>query len=381
MASSIALVTKELGRVGLDKVLPARSTLPDTGAGLTPSVLERISGRPSGSVRSVQVLDEHHGTAGRIRLRLDATPEADLPETLFAKVTPHNLVQRLMMNIFELGAREVLFYDAVADEVPVRTPTCFGVERDPRRGRTVILLEDLTDGATFADIRTPATLEQAGAVVDALADLHATFWETPRFGTDLRLLAGRSAESEKLGNLFVGRILGNLKGYAADVLSPEVRRKGRIAFERRAEIDLLWLGLPQTLCHGDTHFGNLFFEGDVAGFLDWQAVMMSPSIRDVSYFLLASTDPTDLAPVERGLVDRYVTRLSAHGVEVDPDETWTLYRATAVEFYVAAVVTASTSDRMQPAEISQVGVDRVAAGMERLGTFDALEQLLVASAS
>ena len=42
----------------------------------------------------------------------------------------------------------------------------------------------------------------------------------------------------------------------------------------------------------------------------------------------------------------------------------------------AAVVTANTSDRMQPPEISRVGVERVVAAMERLDTFEVLEGLL-----
>jgi len=80
--------------------------------------------------------------------------------------------------------------------------------------------------------------------------------------------------------------------------------------------------------------------------------------------------------VERGLVDRYVGRLSTHGVDTDPGRMWDLYRASAAEIYVSAIVTAGTSDRMQPPQISRVGVDRVAAAMQRLETFDLLERFV-----
>ncbi len=104
--------------------------------------------------------------------------------------------------------------------------------------------------------------------------------------------------------------------------------------------------------------------------------MVGPGIRDVSYFLNASMDPHDLAPIERDLFDGYVARLADHSVDLDSAPTWDDYRASAAEFYVAAVVTAGTSDRMQPPEISAVGVDRAAAAVQRLGTFEVLEQML-----
>lgn len=376
MLSSIVMVGREVGRVGLDRVLPDGATLPDRGDAFTPTIVEGLTGRARGSVTSVRVLDEHHGTAGRVRLAVDATPSADLPATLFLKVTPGNLTQRVMMNVFDLGAREVLFYSALGATVPVRVPRCFGAALDVRRGRNVIVLEDLTH-AEFRDIRQPLDVDRAAAVVDALAELHAGHWGTSRFRSDLTLFASRSPASERLGNLFVGRVLGTLKGHAAAVVPAEVQQASRIVFERRAEIDAFWArALPPTLCHGDPHLGNLFFEGAVPGFLDWQAAMAGPAWRDVSYSLIASVDATVLAGAERDLVERYVARMHSHGVELDRARAWDLYRASAAEIYVAAVVTAGTSDRMQPPEISRVGVDRVASAVQRLDTFAVLAREL-----
>ena len=372
MPSPVGLIAKELGRVGLDRVAPSGRTLPDRGRRITSKRLERFLGLAPGSVRAVHVLDEHHGTAGRVRIVVEPAPGVDVPETLFVKLTPRNLIQRVMMNVFELGAREVLFYSAVADEAPVRTPQCHGARLDARRGRSLMVLEDLSPTARFRDIRDPASAVEAAAVVDALADLHEAFWESSRFTGELALLRARSAASEQLGNMFVGRVLGNLKGRSAEAVPAEMQRQSRIVFEKRDQIDAFWARGPQTLCHGDTHLGNLFFEGAAPGFLDWQAAMIGPGIRDVSYFLCASVDASVLAPIEHDLVDRYAARLAARGVEVDAERTWNRYRASAAEFYIAALVTAGTSDRMQPPEISQVGVDRAVAAMARLGTFELL---------
>lgn len=376
MLSSITLVMKEFGRVGWDRIRPDGDSLPNDGEALTAAFIERAMGRPPGSVRSVTVVDEHHGTAGRVRIRVTSSEGADVPDALFVKTAPHNLVQRLMMNVFDLGRREVLFYSAVVQDVPIRVPRCHAAEFDHRRGRNVMLLEDLSDSARFRDIREPASVDEAGAVVDALADLHAAFWESPRLSGDLAPLRRRRPEAERIGNMFVGRVLGSLKGSSAEIIPPAVQRASRMAFERRAEIDALWSSQPQALCHGDPHLGNLFFEGARPGFLDWQAVMVSPGIRDVSYFLVTSVDVDVLEEHERRLVDRYVERLRSRHVEVDPQWAWQMYRATAVECYVAAVVTAGTSDRMQPPEISRVGVGRVNRAVQRLDTFEVLGGLL-----
>ena len=323
-----------------------------------------------------QALDEHHGTAGRIHIAIESAPTASLPKTLFIKVAPSSPIQQVIMSLFELGTREVLFYSAVASDAPLRTPECHGVELDSRRGRNMILLEDLSESAAFRDIREPASAAEAGAMIDAFADFHAAFWQSPRLDGDLAPLRSRSANAERIGNFFVKSVLGKLKGRSADVVPPTMQQQSRIMFEKRAEIDAFWATEPQTLCHGDTHLGNAFFVGDTPGFLDWQAVMVGPGIRDVSYFLIASMAASSLAAIERDLVDRYVARLADHGVEVDANRTWTLYRASASDFYVSAVVTARTSDRMQPAEISDVGVDRVVAAMDRLATFDILAQII-----
>jgi aminoglycoside phosphotransferase (APT) family kinase protein len=376
MWSSMAHVAKEMARVGYDRVAPASDALPDRGLAITPAVLEDLTTRPPGSVRAVRVIDEHHGTAGRVRVAVASSADAGLPATLFVKVSPRNLVQRLMMNLFDLGSREVLFYSAVADDAPVRVPRCYGAALDARRGRNVIVLEDLDGIARFRDIREPAGVDEAAAVVDALADLHATFQGSPRLTSELALLRARPPAVERLANLFVGRVLGNLKGRSAEVVPAEMQRRSRIVFERRTEIDRFWSGEPSTLCHGDPHLGNLFFEGATPGFLDWQAVMVGPGIRDVSYFLAASVDVRVLEGVERDLVERYAARLATHGIETDPVEVWTRYRASAAELYVAALVTAGTADRMQPPEISRVGVDRAVAAMQRLETFEVLERIL-----
>lgn len=374
-ARSAGLVARELTRCALDRALPSRAGLPMRADGFTATWIEQVLTLAPGSIRSVRVVADDHGTASRARLELDVAPGVEAPNRLFAKFTPPDLQQRLLMNVMDLGAREVLFYDAVAGEVPVRVPRCYAVLADPRRGRNVMLLEDLSGTARFRDLREPLSAEQATAVVGALADLHAGFWQSPRFGRDLSLLVARSRGATFLADTIVPRFLANPRGPAADLVPGDVRAASRVFADRKPAIDAFWVRQPWTLTHGDPHLGNLFFEGEQPGFIDWQAVMAGPSIRDVAYFLNASVDVPVARAIERDLVQRYAARLTGLGIDSDPDRTWTLYRAAISEFYVAAVVTAGTGERMQPHEITRLGVERAVAAVEAHDTFAILAAL------
>ena len=96
-----------------------------------------------------------------------------------------------------------------------------------------------------------------------------------------------------------------MKGLGAELVPPDMQQQCRILFENSAGVDAMWASQPQTVLHGDPHLGNLFFEGDEPGFLDWQVSMAGAGIRDVAYFATASVDSELLRTIERGLVERY----------------------------------------------------------------------------
>jgi aminoglycoside/choline kinase family phosphotransferase len=375
-AGSVGLLAKEAARCVVDRLAPGPDPLPMQPSELTPSWLEGALGLPPGTVRSVRVVNDDHGTAARARIAVDADPSVGIPDHLFVKYTPPVFSQRVLMNVMDLGAREVLFYDAVASDVPVRVPRCHAVQYDGRRGRNVMVLEDLAPGARFRDLTEPISAEEAFAVADALADLHAAFWESDRFAGDLALLVTRSDGANHLADVLVPRLVTKPRGPAAELISPATAQASRLLLDRRAEIEAFWRREPRTLTHGDPHLGNLFFEGDAPGLLDWQAAMAGPGVRDVAYFLNASVDVPVAREIERDLVTRYAQRLVTNRIDVDPEATWTRYRAAISEFYIAAVVTAGTSERMQRHEVTRAGVERAVAAAEANDTFAVLGQLL-----
>ena len=174
----------------------------------------------------------------------------------------------------------------------------------------------------------------------------------------------RSATSDLLGDLVRRRFIGNMKGQAADIVPARMQQQGRILFERSAGVDAFWAAQPRTVIHGDTHLGNLFFEGDSPGFIDWQVTRAGVGMRDVAYFATGSVEPELLRKIERGLVDRYAASLDAAGIPVDVDQLWAIYRVGATEFYTSVVAASEAGERAQDPEICRVGVERAVAAIE-----------------
>lgn len=362
------VIAQEIARCGVSRVV--RGRLPDRADRVTADWLSAALGVP---VRTVSVLGQDSGTAARALVALDAEPGR-----VFLKLTPRDLRQQVLLNVVGLGRREVLFYRAVAPTVPVRVPHCYAAFEDPALGRTVLVLEDLSGKATFRDVRAGVRLPEAEAVVDTLADLHASLWESPRLTGDLATLGPvrRSPRVGALGRAIVRRALRAPARTVADLVPPDLVRRSRVVTEHLATLDAYWAAQPQTLTHGDPHLGNVFFEGARPGFLDWQVATVCPGIRDVAYFLVTSLEPADARAHERNLVERYAARLAGAGIATDADLLWTWYRAIAVEPYVAAMATAGAGERMQTRQVVRSGVARAAAAVEALDTFDAVAGLL-----
>jgi hypothetical protein len=360
----LGMAVREAVRAGLDRALPGGSAVPLRARQADARWLEDALGLAPGTIRSVSVLDENSGTAARARIAVD-TEAADAPSALFLKFTPHDYAQHVLMNLFGLGTREVLAYRALGDSPPVLVPRCHTARIDRVRGRVVLLLEDLSSTSRFRTVRDSVTETEAQAVVDALADLHIAFWDSPRFGGDLKSMVGRTPGADRLADVIRRRLLGGMKGEAAPLVPESMKQQCRMFFERSRDIDTFWAAQPQTLIHGDPHLGNIFFTGDSPGLLDWQVAMSGPGIRDVAYFAAASVEPELLRKIERGLVERYAARLDAG----------------MTEFFLAAVCTAEAGDSMQPFEISRVGVERSVAAVAAHDSFTVLSKLMDAQHS
>ena len=373
-ARSLGMAAREAARAGLDRAVPG-AAIPLRIDEASEPWLAAALGLPPGAIASVRVLDAHSGTAARARIAVDCDVD-HVPERLFVKLPPRNYLQHVLMNVFRLGTREIHAYRALGDDPPVRVPHCYVARAYRLRRRSVLVLEDLSPTAQFRTVVDAVTAVEAHAIVDALADLHITFWNSARFAGDLRPLTVRTSADMRLADLIRRRFLAEITGHTADLIPASVQRECRMFYQRSAEIDAFWASYPQTLIHADPHLGNLFFVDGRPGFLDWQIATAGPGIRDIAYFATASVEPGLLRTIERDLVDRYADRLDSVGIAADPQQLWTLYRAAITELYLAAVCTAEAGERMQPREVSRVGVERAVAGVTAHDSFALLRALI-----
>ncbi|WP_104157903.1 phosphotransferase [Mycobacterium avium] len=356
------------GRVSVDAVLGGRFGLPRTVDEIDPAVLSRVMGT---TVRTVRVLSRDAGTSSRARLVLTGK---DVPDSVFVKVAAQTAATRLMGELGRLGCTEVRFYRQLAPQV-VGVPYCYGAAFDAWTGRYLLVLEDLpAEACEFPDTLHPLSADQAGLVVELLADLHATFWNRlPRDGRGP--LGWLYTPSGDVTSLLTGSLMHSSIKRLAERTSIPVRDGVFIADNYRAVAALIDTA-PHTVMHGDAHPGNMYFHGGKAGLLDWQAVRRGHPSRELAYTLITSLTPEDRRATQRDLLDDYRRALAAAGgPQLDRDELWLRFRQAALYAYAAPLITAGMGG-MQVEDIAMEGLRRGVAAAEDLETVAALKSSL-----
>jgi len=339
---------------------------------------------PGSRVRDFKFLDRNSGTTTRARIALQYDDQGRgerPPDTAFLKIAPRAFAQRLFTAALRLGRNEVAFYRTVRPGLPVRAPAVWACASSGSGRRFVLLLEDLVaKQARFTVVGDRADPALARRVMQELARLHAAFWESPRFTGDLAWVPCRENRtvSDRAVESFVTRqMVGVALRRFGKEMPAEFRRAGGLCMNRRDALDALWARGPRTLLHGDCHVGNLFFERDGVGFLDWQVVYRAPAMRDVTYFLCLSCPSDVRRRHERELIENYLEELARQGVRALAfDAAWEQYRQFALYGWLAATFTAAAGGGLQAREISLAGLRRTTRAIVELESVAAVEREL-----
>ncbi len=212
----------------------------------------------------------------------------DLPRRLFVKLPPTDEMQRAFVTSSGMGRREARFYESLSAELPVRVPRCYFAASDDAGEAYIMLLEHLVDsGCTFNNASTRYSLDYVRQVLAAFARLHAAYWDSPRFASDLAWV-----QPPLQHDIALQLIAMSLETHAT-TMPPVFREMGELYLSRADDIHQLWLRGAPTLIHGDVHDANLFYDADQPGFLDWAMVARGPALRDVGYFLAGTLTPQD----------------------------------------------------------------------------------------
>ncbi|MBW2421286.1 MAG: phosphotransferase [Deltaproteobacteria bacterium] len=303
-----------------------------------------------------QILGEGEGFMGqviRLRLHLDQ-PEDGVPQTVIAKLPTLVRENRSIGELLGAYEREILFYDALAPALPLRTPRVYYSAMEgsrtseqeaegaakldtfpmwlirlvmllvtwlaSRRTRSyVILLEDIAPGRV-GDQVAGCTTQEAGRILAEIAKVHARYWEKPELGESY-WLRRQVLNPRTMHSVF----LKNLPGFSERFRSsaPEGFESSLRWLEENAVKLMRAFGdsAPETLLHGDLRLDNLGFSqpansepGSII-FFDWQLAGRGPSAYDVAYFLSGALTP-ELAPeVSVELVRDYHAALVSEGIE------------------------------------------------------------------
>ncbi|MGE4606255.1 MAG: phosphotransferase [Myxococcota bacterium] len=338
--------------------------------------LAKLLGVDPQLIDSATVEKVHSGTATRSRLHIryaEHLAEAPGPVSLFIKSRPPDFGAALFGVLFGLGGNEVSFYRHIRATVPIKSPQVYFCDGNSKN--YVMLLEDLTDkGCSFRDLASKCSFEEAKSVVTTLAQLHARFWQSARFDTDLAWVNHFETNRDfRLLNLV--RQLSVPISYKkfGHVLPRSIREVIPHLMNNYHLLERQWAHEPRTLIHGDAHLGNMYFQDGRVGLLDWQVNQRGQGMRDISYFLINSMNEGLRLEHQEQLIRHYLATLNDLGVSLEFDTAWRQYRLQSVYAWIAGIVTAPSNFQEERVVVS--GLTRASKAIVDLDAIELIRDL------
>jgi hypothetical protein len=195
-------------------------------------------------------------------------------------------------------------------------------------GEIGLLLRDLTP-ELLPDAREPLSDSQEGALLGALAGLHARFWNVSAPAADWLVRPAHYCD------MLAPSVAADPLALA--VLSPDLQDtvpRGWVSALARLpagvarhltrpglEWERAWADLPRTLLHGDVKVANLALQADgrVAAF-DWAVVGSGPCTIDLGWYL--AVNASRLTGSKEKVTSRYRALLETALGECLPDRLW-----------------------------------------------------------
>lgn len=359
--TSMLRTSRALAEVGLALLPHVPAPRPHRAADVSPEWLTATLGAraPGARVEAVEPVGGTTGTTDRQQLRAtwnERGTAAGLPRDLFVKSTPLSGKNRAMVAALDMAVNEVAFFQHARPDLGEHDAPVVRHAHAGHGARHLIVMDDIAaDGGELFALADDCDLGHAQGVIEALARLHAAFWESPRFGTDLRF-ARTIFDRPGFGllRLQFRKVRNALVGSDEHDLPSGVHRMIEIVNANDRALYRRWEEGSQTLIHGDSHLGNTFRDGTGrSGLLDWQVVGQAPGLREVSYFLTHSI-PTALRRAhEDDLVRLYLDVLAAAGVTnpASYDEAWTAIRHFSFDAWDSAAICVTWPGLQAPANV------------------------------
>ncbi len=221
----------------------------------------------------------------------------------------------------QMGRDEVQVYRVLTEAMPdpplVR---CFDAAASTHPPGSHLLLEDLSETHYQPELPVPPSTRHCELCVEALARLHAFWWEHPGLGSKI----GELFDEKSLKQIVAlnRKALSGFFDYLGDRLSAE----RRTVYERAIEfVPDFWqrrltIVERNTLIHGDAHVWNMLLPRDAAGgrvyLIDLATSnRIRPATNDLAYMMALQWYPERRARLEERLLRHYHDTLLARGVK------------------------------------------------------------------
>ncbi|KAK4938714.1 hypothetical protein LTR10_020897 [Elasticomyces elasticus] len=286
----------------------------------------------------------HDGMTERHFLNItwnEAGQRHKLPTSVFIKATPDNAHLREMLSMLHMAELECNVYNICSEDLAEHIPRCYYAKSYPG-GRFIILMENLEHRNIQVHwMGDNCSIETARKVAIALGHIHATYWNSERFMSDMvwvRPRTRRFGENwmretfDRSQKAFLASELGETcPAYVRDLIT-EWNKHSPLC---HAYFDTK----PATLVHGDSHLGNILeYPDGRAGYYDWQCLYRGYGLRDLAYFMMSALTVDDVKLHDRKLFNIYTNTLKEHGIELHEEEAWADYNLLRMDRFDSAMV-------------------------------------------
>ena len=376
--------------------------IPDSPQGITKEWLTQVYKNrgylsEDGEVTEVDIkpLGDGLGVAGDLaRVSCQLVGAASYaPRRFVAKFTPK--VCSLMTSIvlkFQFSTEAHWYNDMLEEDEGLSRPAAFYIGAKLRHKRfwrlkpVVCMLVEEMPKPLYSVSSGCDHLPHLVAVVEMVGRLHARWWGKPKappvewvgapasdnFGVQLNAFIFAA----KAGTPAIRRCFG--EAYAPLLAWAKlIQRRHRYLVRRLFEP-------PLTVCHGDVHLDNIFFDASFPGglkMIDFGNMFFGQGCNDLAFFLGTNLEPEVRRKHEQELVRRYHATLLENGVQGYAFERcWDDYRVNMWRAYInIAYVTMSRFDAMRKARTGVFSATPSEGDRKELATYQARNRRLVAA--